>query len=55
MKHKEIFKRQLALQLRDLGNPILYAKVNLDNKKFVIYIFEDTNKLENDLKNIMNK
>ena len=42
MKHKEIFKRQLALQLRDLGNPILDAKVNFEHPKFVIYYFEDT-------------
>ena len=55
MKYKEIFKRELALQLRDMGNPILDAKVNLDNKKFVIYIFEDTDKLQKDLKSIMKK
>ena len=42
MKHKEIFKRQLALQLRDMGFRIMDAKVNFEHPKFVIYYFEDT-------------
>ena len=36
------------MALRDMGNPIYDAKANLKNPKMVVYIFEDTNKLNKD-------
>ena len=52
MKFKEIYKKSIAMQLKELGNPIYDAKANLKNPKMVIYIFEDTNKLREDFDRI---
>lgn len=52
---KEIFNRTLALKLRDMGNPIVDAKVNLKQERYVIYLFEDTIKLRHDLCKLTNK
>ena len=49
---KEIYKKSIAMQLKELGNPIHDAKANLKNPKMVIYIFEDTNKLRKDFDKI---
>ena len=46
MRYKIIFKKDIALKLRDMGNPIMDADVNLKHPKFVIYYFEDTDKLQ---------
>ena len=54
MKYKIIFKKDIALKLRDMGNPIMDADVNLKHPKFVIYYFEDTDKLQHDLGIIQN-
>ena len=42
MKFKEVFKKSIAIQLRDMGFRIMDAKVNFEHPKFVIYYFEDT-------------
>ena len=42
MKFKEVFKKSIAIQLRDMGFRIMDAKVNFKHPKFVIYYFEDT-------------
>ena len=42
MKLKEVFKKSKAMQLREMGYPIMDAKVNFEHPKFVIYYFEDT-------------
>ena len=59
MRFKEVYKKSIAMQLKELGNPIYDAKANLKNPKMVIYIFEDTNKLREDFakiqKNMGNK
>ena len=52
MKFKEVYKKSIAMQLKELGNPIYDAKANLKNSKMVIYIFEDTNKLREDFDKI---
>ena len=52
MKFKEVYKKSIAMQLKELGNPIYDAKANLKNPKMVIYIFEDTNKLREDFDRI---
>lgn len=52
MKFREIYKKSIAMQLKELGNPIYDAKANLKNPKMVIYIFEDTNKLREDFDKI---
>ena len=48
MKLKEVFKKSKAMQLREMGYPIMDAKVNIEHPKFVIYYFEDTEKLHRD-------
>ena len=55
MKYKIIFKKDIALKLRDMGNPIMDADVNLKHPKFVIYYFEDTYKklIDNKIKEIL--
>lgn len=52
---KEIFNRTLALKLKEMGNPIVDAKVNLKQERYVIYLFEDTIKLRHDLCKLTNK
>ena len=52
MRFKEIYKKSIAMHLKELGNPIYDAKANLKNPKMVIYIFEDTNKLREDFDKI---
>ena len=47
-KFKDVYKKSIAMQLRNMGNPIYDAKANLKNPKMVVYIFEDTNKLNKD-------
>lgn len=47
-----IFKKQIALKLRDLGNPIMDASSNERNPKFVVYYFEETEKFKCDLSKI---
>ena len=46
---KQIFKKTIAMRLKELGNPIEDAVPNLKNNKFVIYIFKNTDKLQKDL------
>ena len=55
MKLKQIFKREVAMELKIMGNPIEDAVVNLKNNKFVVYMFMPTKKLEEDLKKITKK
>ena len=49
-----IFKREFAIKLREMGNPIMDAATNKKNPNFVVYYFEETNKLKNDIKIIQN-
>ena len=42
MKLKEVFKKSIVMQLRDMCFRIMDAKVNFEHPKFVIYYFEDT-------------
>lgn len=49
MKIFKIFKRQLALKLIELNNNMIYTEQNYKNNKFVVFCFEDTLKLRNDL------
>ena len=53
MRLKEIFKKSIAMQLRDKGFRIMDAKVNFEHPKFVVYYFEDTQELQNELKKLM--
>lgn len=47
-----IFKRELAIKLRELGNPIMDAATNKKNPNFVVFYFEENDKLLKDIKNI---
>lgn len=47
-----IFKRKIAMDLRELGNPIIDASSNERNPKFVVYYFEETEKFKIDLENL---
>ena len=51
---KEIFSRDIALDLKNMGNPIEDAIVNKNYEGFVVFIFKNTNKLLNDLSYITN-
>ena len=46
---KQIFKKTIAMKLKELGNPIEDAVVNTRNNKYVIYLFKETDKLYKDL------
>lgn len=49
-----IFKREFAMKLREMGNPIMDAATNKKNPNFVVYYFEETKKLKEDIENIKN-
>lgn len=49
-----IFKREFAIKLREMGNPIMDAATNKKNPNFVVYYFEETNKLKKDIGSIQN-
>lgn len=49
-----IFKREFAIKLRENGNPIIDAATNKKNPNFVVFYFEETDKLKKDIKNIQN-
>ena len=51
---KPIFKRSIAMKLKNMGHAIEDAYVNLKNPKFVVYAFKKTDNLLKDLEN-MNK
>ena len=53
MKLKEIFKKSIAMALKSRGFRIEDAKVNFQNPKFVVYYFEDTKELQEELKKLM--
>lgn len=50
--YKEVYKRSVAMQLKEMGNPIQDARVNFKNPSFVVYMFEKTDKLFKDLDKI---
>lgn len=49
-----IFKREFAMKLREMGNPIMDAATNKKNPNFVVFYFEETEKLKNDIEIIQN-
>ncbi|MBO3356281.1 hypothetical protein [Clostridium perfringens] len=51
----KIFKKQLALNLIELDNRLIYTEPNHKYKKYIVFCFEDTYKLRKDLENINNK
>ena len=53
-EYYEIFKRSIAMSLKNMGNPIEDARVNYNNHIYVVYLFKKTNKLLKDL-NSLNK
>ena len=52
MKLFPIFKKENAIKLRDMGNPIMDASSNKRNPNYVIYYFEDTEKFRKDFDSI---
>ena len=53
-KFKDVYKKSIAMQLRNMGNPIYDAKVNLLNPRLVVYVFEETDKLKEDFNKVDN-
>lgn len=49
MEIKLIFKPKIARQLLRLGNKIIDIKANKDNLDMTVFIFENTEKLKEDL------
>lgn len=49
-----IFKREFAMKLREMGNQIMDAATNKKNPNFVVFYFEETEKLKNDIELIQN-
>jgi hypothetical protein len=48
-KVKMIYKRSLFVELVRLNNNFLYSARNRENKKYQIFAFEQTEKLDRDL------
>lgn len=55
MQIYKVHKRDLALKLAAMNNMILDKEPNKFNPKFMVYIFEDTEKLHRDLTDISAK
>lgn len=49
-----IFKREFAMKLREMGNPIIDAATNKKNPNFIVFYFEETEKLKKDIEVIQN-
>jgi len=54
MKIFKIFKREIALNLISMGNKLIYTEPNRRKNWLVVFCFEDTDKLHNDLTDINN-
>lgn len=44
-----VFKREFAIKLREMGNQIMDAATNKKNPNFVVFYFEETEKLKKDI------
>ena len=55
MKTKLIFKSYLARQLLHMGNPIVDIKPDKNREGRTIFVFEKTEKLENDLTTLLSQ
>ena len=47
-----VFKREFAIKLREMGNQIMDAATNKKNPNFVVFYFEETEKLKKDIEKI---
>ena len=52
---KKIFKLQIAMDLKHLGNELMYTEDNLEKKGFKVFCFIKTDKLLKDLTNLTRK
>lgn len=52
MEIKKVFSRNMAIQLLNMGNKILYTEENYKNKNFKVFCFVNTDKLNKDWKKI---
>lgn len=48
MKIKKVFSLYKAIQLKNMGNEILFSEPNWKRKGFSVFCFEDTLKLKKD-------
>lgn len=55
MKTKKVFKKNIALGLIARGNKVLYTEPNYKKNWLVVFIFEDTDKLEADFTTVSNE
>ncbi|MDU2123443.1 MAG: DUF5659 domain-containing protein [Clostridium celatum] len=51
----KIFSKRVATELIGRGNSLIRTENNLKRKSYSVFIFEDTEKLKNDLTEISNK
>lgn len=54
MKGKLIFKKPIAEQLQEKGHILLDAFPNRNNPQMLVFKFMDTERLQKDLRNILN-
>lgn len=54
MKITKIFSRRVATTLISKGNNLIRTEENLKKRNFLVFIFEDTEKLREDLSEISN-
>jgi len=52
MSKKTIFSLRIASELVEKGNNLLYKTKNIDKPQFDVFVFEKTEKLEQDMKDI---
>lgn len=54
-EYQEIFNRNVALKLRDMGNTLYDAIPNIKHQGLVVYIFKNSEKLQHDMAKIFKK
>lgn len=55
MKMKKIFNKALSRKLIAMGNPLIDFEPNHKKEGFIVYLFEDTEKLHEDLTKLTQK
>ncbi|WP_185750684.1 hypothetical protein [Clostridium sp. KNHs214] len=54
MKIKKIFKREIALELIQMGHTLVYTEPNRDKRDFSVFCFMETTELLRDLTRLTN-
>lgn len=55
MKYIDIYKKSLALELKNKGHKIFKTRINLKNPKYEVFVFENSMQFKKDWDDINNR